>query len=291
MQPVLTCTLCRQLSPFTFLLLVPSAFYILLSPLEEPSLRFLACLTFLFTFPRYSSRESGFVFWSFLCPGPPVKILRPLWFQELPQLLPSHTYFYPANTDVSRISVQVQMKQGDGGTQYCRTVSVLQTVLFVIFRTDCFTIRPWRTGVSWKAKLSPRLVTRCKSFLGFALLFCVSLLLRACWDRWVLGTFASLAVFRPWGSALSRFLSDSQVCLAWEQPQRVLDWTPPWWGNALFGSPGECLFGKPESPAALVRTPTRCVHCMGVPAENQLQAGWFWDHRCFTLFGSSTRSR
>jgi len=35
--------------------------------------------------------------------------------------------------------VQVEMKQVDGGTQYCGTVSLLEAVPYVSFKTDCFT--------------------------------------------------------------------------------------------------------------------------------------------------------
>lgn len=35
--------------------------------------------------------------------------------------------------------MQIETKESHGGTQYYRTVSWLQTVSFVSFRTDCFT--------------------------------------------------------------------------------------------------------------------------------------------------------
>lgn len=131
MQPVLTCTMCTQLSRFTFLPLVHFPFCILVPPLEEPSLRFLTCLASWLTFFQFqviafnsTARCVRLCILHLSLPEHTNKnILATLTSRTLLKLLPSHIYFYPANTYVSWISMQVEMKQVDGGTQYCGTVS------------------------------------------------------------------------------------------------------------------------------------------------------------------------
>lgn len=149
------------------------------------------------------------------------------------------------------------MKQADGRTQHCRTVSQLQTIPFVSFRTDY--LHPWRAGVSWKASLPPRrLVTRCDSFLGFSLLHYFALLLRACvetagWLRPVLPLLYSISgaeLCQGFFGAPRFVLRGASSSVSWIEHH-------PWWGKlslAVPGSPSSVSLGAPPLLCAPLRS-------------------------------------